>query len=260
MDNDSSVDLSDEIKARSAAGAAAKLAGLPAAELASELMHLSPGFAQDVLDALPNDARERAISAAPADVARQWQRNAIYDRDTVGRMMEPVVAAFDPTHTVGDTIEELRELVTRALITYVYVVDDEGRLLGIVTMRDLLFSDRSRTLEEVMLRGAFALRAAMPLKDAMRLVLDRHYPVYPVVDAEQRAGRPGARPDHVRGAGDRDHRCRPAAWSASRRRSASPRPGSTASSCATRGCSSTCSPRSSPPRWSACSRTRSTGW
>jgi magnesium transporter len=186
MDNVSSVDLTDEIKARSATGAAAKLAGLPSAELVDQLVHLSPGFTQDVLDELPSDARERAISAAPADIARQWQRNAMYDRDAVGRLMEPVVAAFDPKHTVGDTIEELRELVTRALITYVYVVDDQGRLLGIVTMRDLLFSERGRTLDEVMLRGAFALRAAMPMKDAMRLVLGKHYPVYPVVDAEQR--------------------------------------------------------------------------
>ena len=37
-----------------------------------------------------------------------------------------------------------------------------------------------------MLRGAFALHAALPLQDAMKLVLDRHYPVYPVVDAERR--------------------------------------------------------------------------
>jgi magnesium transporter len=101
-------------------------------------------------------------------------------------MMEPVVAAFPPERTVGETIEELRELVTRALITYVYVVDAQGHLLGIVTMRDLLFSERARRLEQVMLRGAFVLHAAMPMRDAMRLVLDRHYPVYPVVDAEQR--------------------------------------------------------------------------
>ena len=121
-------------------------------------MHLSPGFAQDVLDELPSDARERAISAAPADVARQWQRNALYDHDAIGRLMEPVVAAFTPEQTVGDTIEALRELVKRALITYVWVVDGEGRLLGIVTMRDLLFSDRGRTLDQVMLRGAFALQ------------------------------------------------------------------------------------------------------
>ena len=149
-------------------------------------MHLSPGFAQDVLAALPTDTRERATSAAPPDVARQWQRNALYDPGTVGRMMEPVVAAFAPDTKVGDTIEELRELVARALITYAYVIDDEHHLLGIVTMRDLLFSPRERTLEQVMLRGAFALHGATQLKDAMRLVLDRHYPVYPVVDAEQR--------------------------------------------------------------------------
>jgi magnesium transporter len=180
------VDLADEIKARSAKGAAEKLAHLPGADLADQLTHLSPGFAQDVIDELSTEARERAISAAPPDVARQWQRNSLYDRETVGRMMEPVVAAFDPQQTVATTVEKLRELVTRALITYVYVLDDQGRLLGIVTMRDLLFGDRARTLEEVMLRGAFALRAAMPMKDAMRLVLDRHYPVYPVVDAENR--------------------------------------------------------------------------
>jgi magnesium transporter len=186
MNHAVAIDLTDDIKSRSHAGAAKKLANLPGEDLARELMHLGPAFAQDVLDALPTDARERAISAAPPDVARQWQRNALYDRDTVGRMMEPVVGAFPPERTVGETIEELRELVTRALITYVYVVDPEEHLLGIVTMRDLLFSPRDKTLEQVMLRGAFALHAAMPLKDAMRLVLDRHYPVYPVVDAERR--------------------------------------------------------------------------
>ncbi len=180
------IDLSDEIKSRSHASAAEKLANLPGDALAAELMHLSAGFAQDVLGELPTDARERAISAAPPDVARQWQRNALYDPGTVGRLMEPVVAAFPPDMKVSATVEELRELVTRALITYVYVVDDDHHLLGIVTMRDLLFSGRERSLEEVMLRGAFALHGAMPLKDAMRLVLDRHYPVYPVVDAERR--------------------------------------------------------------------------
>jgi magnesium transporter len=180
-----SIDLSDEVKSRSHAHAAEKLADLGGEDIARELMHLSPGFAQDVLAALPTDARERATTAAPPDVARQWQRNSLYDAGTVGRMMEPVVAAYPPDARVGEVVEELRALVTRALITYVYVLDEEEHLLGIVTMRDLLFSERERPLEDVMLRGAFALHAAMDLKDAMRLVLDRHYPVYPVVDAER---------------------------------------------------------------------------
>ena len=184
--SNATIDLTDDIKSRSPASAAAKLANMRGEDIARELMHLSPGFAQDVLAELPTDARERATSAAAPDLSRQWQRNALYDPGTVGRMMEPVVGAFPPDAKVGEVVEELRGLVTRALITYVYVVDDEHHLLGIVTMRDLLFSGRERSLEQVMLRGAFALHAAMEMKDAMRLVLDRHYPVYPVVDAARR--------------------------------------------------------------------------
>src|SRR5204862_1895596 len=51
---------------------------------------------------------------------------------------------------------------------------------------DLLFGERARKLEEVMLREVFALQAAMPLEEAMKRVLDKHYPVYPVVDAAGR--------------------------------------------------------------------------
>ena len=191
-------------------------------------MHLSPAFAQDVLEELPNDARERAISAAPSDVARQWQRNGLYDRETVGRMMEPVVAAFDPQHTVGQTIEELRELVTRALITYVYVVDDDGRMLGIVTMRDLLFSERGRRLEEVMLRGAFALRAADAgartrcASCSTGTIRCIRCSTPSSAWSDWCAARPCSRRRRSRS------RCRPAAWSASRRRSAWRRTGCTA--------------------------------
>src|SRR5437899_1889662 len=182
----SAADLADEVKSRSAPDAAARLASFSGLEIAAALMRLSPGFAQDVLGALPDEARERALAAAPPEVSRQWQRNALYEPDAIGRMMEPVLAAFSHQRTVGETIEQLREMVKSALITYVYVVDAAEYLLGIVTMRDLLFSDHDRLLSEVMFRDVFALHAAMPLKDAMKLVLDRHYPVYPVVDAERR--------------------------------------------------------------------------
>jgi len=178
--------LMDEVKSLSAEDAANKIAERSGADIAAVLMALRPAFAQDVLAALPAGSRERALAAAPDEVSRQWQRNALYGEGTVGRMMEPVVAAYPPEHTVGETIESLRELVKMAFITYIYVVDRSERLLGIVTMRDLLFSEHSKTLSEIMLHDVFALQAATPLMDAMKQVLDRHYPVYPVVDADGR--------------------------------------------------------------------------
>ena len=179
-------DLAEEIKTRSAGGAAAKLAHFGGAEICAALLRLSPGFAQDVLGALPDDARERALAAAPEGIAGQWQRNALYDEDAVGRMMEPVVGAFPPEVTAGETIDVLREAVKTVVVTYIWVVDPEERLVGIVTMRDLLFAERARTLGELMAADPFSLHAATTLKEAMKQVLDRHYPVYPVTDADGR--------------------------------------------------------------------------
>jgi magnesium transporter len=182
----SAIDLADEVKLRAPQGAAEKLAHYGGAEVAAALLKLAPGFAQDVLSHLPPETRERALAAAPLETARQWQRNALYDEGTIGRMMEPVYAAFPPDATVGQAIEALHELVRLAFITYIYVVDDEERLLGIVTMRDLLFNERAMALRDVMLTDVFSLHAPTSLDDAMKQVLDRHYPVYPVVDAENR--------------------------------------------------------------------------
>jgi magnesium transporter len=186
VDVDIVTNLADEIKARSAPGAAAKLEAYEGPQLSAALMQLNPGFAQDVLAALSDAARERALASAPADVVRQWQQNALYDQGAVGRMMEPVLGMFPPQAKVGETIETLRDMVKVNLITYIYVVDEEKHLLGVVTMRDLLFNDNDLALADIMLRDVFALRASMPLKEAMKLVLERHYPAYPVVDAENR--------------------------------------------------------------------------
>ena len=179
-------ELADEIKTRSATGAAAKLATHDGPEIVAALLRLSPGFAQNVLGALPDEARERVLAAAPEEISRQWQRNAFYEPNAVGRMMEPVVGAFPPAQTVGETIERLRELVKTAFITYIYVTDAEHRLLGVVTMREMLLSARERRLDEIMIKDVFALSASTPLQDAMKRVLDRHYPVYPVIDHDHR--------------------------------------------------------------------------
>ena len=109
-----------------------------------------------------------------------------YPVDSIGRLMEPPLAVFLPEQTVGEAIETIRELVKQAFITYAWVLEADGKLVGVITMRDLLFSDKSQKLGEVMLRQVFALNTAMPLLDAMKLTLDKHSPVYPVVDDEGR--------------------------------------------------------------------------
>ncbi len=69
-------------------------------------------------------------------------------------------------------------------VTYGFIVDADRKLLGVITMRDLLFSEKNQRLADIMLGGVFFLEATTPLIDAMKQTLDRHYPVYPVCDAD----------------------------------------------------------------------------
>lgn len=175
-------ELARAAKARSPVEAAALLAEYPAATIAAVLQDLPPALTQDVLTELPGGLIDGVMHAAPPETVAQWRTNQPYAQGSIGRMMEPVRAAFRPDMTVRDTIEQLRPLVRNAFITYGYVTDDDGKLLGIITMRDLLFADDQVLLDSVMLRNPFSLTPELPLGDAMKLVLDRHYPVYPVCD------------------------------------------------------------------------------
>jgi len=174
--------LQQEARLRPPHEAASLLSAHPAAEAAAVLMELNPGFAQDILAESAAGFRHEVIRATPPEIARQWERNQTYAEGSVGRLMEPVYAVFHPEATVGEAIEQLRALVKTRFITYGYVTDPGGKLVGVITMRDLLFADHATPLDAIMLREAFCLNPDTPLAAAMKLVLDRHYPVYPVCD------------------------------------------------------------------------------
>jgi magnesium transporter len=176
--------LIPQVKSLSASAAATLLEQHPAAVIAAVLGKLNAAFTQDILAELPRGLVDGVMNAVPLETARQWSRNQNYAEGSVGRMMEPALSVFPPQMTVAQAIAELRTLVKVAFITYGYITDPAGKLLGIITMRDLLFTDDNTRLDALMLRDAFSLAPQLPLSEAMKLVLDRHFPVYPVCDAD----------------------------------------------------------------------------
>lgn len=150
------------------------------------LQHLHPAPAYRILLRFPKDRRHAIVPLAGDHVGDPWKEAQKYDEDHVGRLMEPVVAKVGPDDTVAMAIEHLREWVHEALITYAYVVDSENHLLGVLVMRDLLLSKPDDLLKNVMLPEPFSLRPDMKVEDAMKEVVYRHYPVYPVCDAQSR--------------------------------------------------------------------------
>jgi magnesium transporter len=143
---------------------------------------LNPAAALKILQRFNLSRRETILATASSETTQQWMRNQTYPERTVGRLMQPPLAVFRPTTTVAEATEQIRRLARKAIITYAFVTDEEDKLLGVVVMRDMLLAQREQRLEEIMLKDPFYLTPDMSLTDAMRAVLVRHYPVYPVCE------------------------------------------------------------------------------
>ncbi len=172
--------LAAEVQRRSPRDAAILLGPMAPNLVADILQSLNPALAHDILDDLSPDRRSAVIAAASPQQRAQWIRNDRYPEDTVGRLMEPPTAVFARGQTIAETIDAVRELSKTTFVTYAFIVDDANHLHGVVTMRDLLLSAREQRLEDVMLRSPFYLLPEMELPEAMKQVVRRHFPVYPV--------------------------------------------------------------------------------
>lgn len=102
--------------------------------------------------------------------------------ENLSDLMKPPVGIFRGDMTVTETVEELRTLTKSAFITYGFVTDTEGKLEGVVVMRDLLLAQPDDKLADLMIKNPFSLPASMPLKEALKAALSKHFPVYPVCD------------------------------------------------------------------------------
>jgi magnesium transporter len=162
--------------------AAERLADSTDGTIADLLSKLHIGHAVEILEEFEPERRRRIAAATPFGQGQLWLQGHTYEEGTVGRLMERPPAVFAPGTTVGEVVDALREIVKQRMVIYVFVTEADGRLIGVVAFRELVFADPNQTLADIMLRDPFSLRPEQPLPDAMREVVKRHYPVYPVCD------------------------------------------------------------------------------
>ena len=176
VDAPRTVALSEEIRALAPAEGADRLLRESDETAARALALLNPAQATDLLEKLSPERRGRLIAAAPDGRGEQWRIDLQYPDTSVGRLMEKPAGVFRQETTVAQAVERLRELVQRRFITYVFVTDADGRLVGVLAFRELLFARPEQRLDEIMLRDPFSLSPEMPLVDAMRTVVTATIP------------------------------------------------------------------------------------
>lgn len=174
--------LTEEIRHHAPHESAKLIENMPTEIAVAILLDINRLTARQIVHQLKAETRDALLAAFPDETAKKWIEMESYSAETIGSLMIMPVAVFRSHMTVRETIEDLRSLTQRDFITYGYVTSEDNKLKGILIFRDLMLASPDQLIDEVMHKDLFTLRPETKLTDAMKLVLNRHYPVYPVCD------------------------------------------------------------------------------
>ena len=184
LDDEAAADAIEEMEPETQVEVLEDLAPERAADILEEM---SPDDAADLVADLSETTREEILSLMEKDEAAEVQELLGYPEDTAGGIMTTEFVAV-PTHlTAAETIERLRELEPDAeTIYYVYVTDDDGRLVGVLSLRDLIVARPDARIEAIMLSEPVVANVLAPQDEVAQLVARYNLLAVPVVEDEMR--------------------------------------------------------------------------
>ncbi len=124
-------------------------------ETATDILEqMPPDEAADLLDDLPNARSDELLDQMEPGEAEDVRELMAYDEDTAGGLMTTEFVAIEANLTCEGTINRLRDLAPKAeTIYYVYVVDEESRLVGVLSLRDLVIAPPETHVTDIMVQN-----------------------------------------------------------------------------------------------------------
>ncbi len=149
------------------------------------LEEMQPDEAADVLSDLPTERAKEILEAIDREEAEDIQELLSHEEDTAGGLMTNIFIAYPPTITVAEAIERFKKDAKEIeSVYYIYTIDENEKLLGVTSLRDLILADPQSPLSEVM---ETKLKSVTPETDDMvvaEIISKYNLVALPVVDEE----------------------------------------------------------------------------
>ncbi len=156
------------------------------AALTQIVTELPPDDAADVLGELDEGQREGILEHVPDEKSERIESLLEYDEDTAGGIMTPDLLALPHTASVGEAVEAVRRASEEEEIHYVYVVEEDGRLHGLVPLRRLVTNPPDRRLADICEIDPITVRVTDDQEEVVHVFRKYDVPAVPVVDADEK--------------------------------------------------------------------------
>jgi len=162
------------------------LEALDDSTLASVCSSSAPDDAADLLDALDEESRARILELLGATQGAKLESLLEGEEETAGSLMNTEFLALGEDLTVAQAIEAIRQYPRKESFFYVYCVDTDHHLVGVLSLRSLILADANRRLRDTMVQSVVRTQVDSSPEEVAQLVSKYDLLSIPVVDTQNR--------------------------------------------------------------------------
>jgi magnesium transporter len=164
------------------------LVALPAKERQLWMRQLPPDDAADAIQQAEEEQRDDLLRLLDEPTRREVSALLRYAEDEAGGLMSPRYVRLRAEMSVDEAISYLRRAARERVETiyYIYVLDGEQRLLGVVSFRELFAATPDKTVRDVMRTEVVSVPEDMDQEEVANVIAENDLMAVPVLDAEGR--------------------------------------------------------------------------
>ncbi len=164
---------------------AAIITGMDTDRAADIIEEMPPDEAADVLSDLPMDKAKEILESIEKEEAEDIQELLSHEEDTAGGVMTNEFVAYPPETTVKEALDKFRKDAEDVeTVYYLYITDADEKLLGVVSLRELLLADFDSKLSDIMETKIKTVTPETDEVDVGEIVSKYNLVALPVVDTE----------------------------------------------------------------------------
>lgn len=139
-----------------------------------------------ILNILENEKAQSIIELLNAEEQEEIAEIMGYPDDSAGTLMNTEVFTLHESITAGEAIQTLQDQEGAEMVFYLYITDDDDRLVGVISLRALTTTPSSTKLKDIMIKNIHSIRPETDQEDVAKIVAQYNFLAVPVLDSDSK--------------------------------------------------------------------------
>ena len=137
-----------------------------------------------ILNVLEEEKAQSVIELLNTEEQEEIAEIMGYPEDSAGALMNTEVFTLNEGITAGEAIKTLQDQEEAEMVFYLYITDNDDRLVGVISLRALTTTPSTTTLKDMMIKNVHSIRPETDQEEVARVVAQYNYLAVPVIDPD----------------------------------------------------------------------------